>query len=145
MLHLATEAEKSFIFSKAYQSAKEATRLEDPLDINRVKGMLHAILQSGGNYWVHRNKEGNLVGWILAGESTDYLTGKQVGFMYEIYILPEFRRQGLGKWMTLECIKLLRKKGYDEVRVNVYHGNFSMELCKKLGFQELQRTMYLKI
>lgn len=145
MLHKATEAEKAFIFSKAYHSAQEATKLKGPLDINRVQGMLQAILQSGGNYLVYRNNEGAMVGWILAGEHTDYLTGKRVGFMYEIYVLPEFRRQGFGKIITQECIRALKKKGYDEVRVNVFHGNFSLDLCNSLGFKELQRTMYLKI
>ncbi|MDE5413354.1 GNAT family N-acetyltransferase [Alkalihalobacterium chitinilyticum] len=56
-----------------------------------------SVLSSGAYYVVLRNKNGSLKGWALIGENIDYMTEKRAGFIYELYLLPEFRGAGLGK------------------------------------------------
>ncbi|MEB1808562.1 MAG: GNAT family N-acetyltransferase [Bacillaceae bacterium] len=144
MLHKATAEEIEFILTKAADSANEAMQLNDPISQEQAKSLLLSILSSGAYYVVLRNEKGSLTAWALIGENIDYITEKRVGFIYELYLLPEYRGAGLGKKLIKETVKELKQQGYDEVRLNVYSKNFAKELYEKLGFNELQSIMYIK-
>jgi ribosomal protein S18 acetylase RimI-like enzyme len=81
----------------------------------------------------------------LLGENTDYFSGKKHGFIYDIFVLPQFRGKGISKEFIKEGICTLKKSGYEEVRLNVFATNYAKEIYKKLGFKDLNSIMTLSI
>ena len=145
MLQMATEKEKDFILSKAADSLNEGINKENAISQEKAEAIISPVLNSGANYVVLRNEEGSLTGWALLGENRDYISDKKVGFIFDLHVLPEHRGKGLSKILIKECIKELKSKGYNEVRLNVYASNFAKEIYLKLGFSELQTIMHLNI
>ncbi|OIJ15155.1 hypothetical protein BKP35_04705 [Anaerobacillus arseniciselenatis] len=145
MLQMVTEKEKEFILSKAADSLNEGMKNEIAISQEKAEAIISPVLSSGANYVVLRNEEGSLTGWALLGENHDYISDKKVGFIFDLHVLPEHRGKGLSKILIKECIKEIKNKGYNEVRLNVYASNFAKEIYLKLGFSELQSIMYLNI
>jgi len=67
----------------------------------------------------------------------------QVGFIYELFVLPDSRRRGIGKQLLKTAISHLKQKGYEEIRLSVFAGNPAIRIYEKLGFQ--QRTITLSL
>jgi len=144
-LTAATVKEQEFILSHAVQSAKEAMHQKDGVNEEKIKSFPYMILSVGGYYAVLRQDDDTLIGWVLLGEHVDFFTEKKVGFIYELYVLPTFRGQGLSKVLIEKSLKVLQQRGYTEVQLNVYKGNFAKEIYKKLGFSELQTLMGIQL
>ena len=73
------------------------------------------------------------------------LTGDKYGFIYELYVMPKFRKQGYGKQLITFAKQHFKQLGYDKVRLNVYVGNEAQQLYKSCGFEERNITMQLKL
>lgn len=143
MIMPATEEEKQFIISRAAVTAKESTGSAMDISQEKAEGLLEAALYSGASFYVTRGDVGQLTGWILLGKQMDFITGKPVGFMFELYVLPPYRKKGLGKLLIQEGVSILKARGYEEVRFNVYTANPAKEMYSRLGFKELQTIMYI--
>ena len=143
MIELATEKDKEFILTKAAESASEGA--QQALSAEKANKMFDSILNKGGFYLVYRNADSSIAGWILLGENTDYFSDKKFGFIYDIYVLPEYRGRGISKEFIKEGISILKKSGFDEVRLNVFATNHAKEIYKKLGFKDLNSIMALSI
>ncbi|UTR10414.1 GNAT family N-acetyltransferase [Evansella sp. LMS18] len=143
MIMPATEVEKQFIISRAAVTAKESMGSTVDISQEKAEGLLQAALYSGASLHVTRGPDGELAGWILLGKQMDFITGKQVGFMFELYVLPPYRKKGLGKLLIQEGVGILKSRGYEEVRFNVYTANPVKEMYSRLGFKELQTIMYI--
>ena len=87
----------------------------------------------------------NLMGWILIGTSKDQFTEKIYGFIYELFVLEEFRGNGIAKQLMETGIEHLKQGGYSEVRLSVYAGNQAIKLYEKLGFKNRTITMSMNI
>ena len=37
------------------------------------------------------------MGWILIGENTDYFSHEKLGFIYELYVFPEYQEERIVK------------------------------------------------
>ena len=107
--------------------------------------MFDSIVNRGGYYLIYRNADRSIAGWILLGENTDYFSDKKFGFIYDIYVLPEYRGRGISKMFIQEGISTLKTSGYEEVRLNVFATNYAKEIYKKLGFRDLNSIMTLAI
>ncbi|MEK0086261.1 GNAT family N-acetyltransferase, partial [Geminicoccaceae bacterium SYSU G07066] len=69
------------------------------------------------------------------GASQDLLTGKRYGFIYELFVLEEFRGKGMARKLIEAGIEHLKQDGYSEVRLRVYAGNQAMKLYETFGFK----------
>ena len=70
-------------------------------------------------------------------------TGRRVGAVHEIVVLPEFRGRGIGKALMGKVIDYFREKGLDRVELWVGDENSrAMEFYRKLGFKEEGRYNY---
>ncbi|PAV29193.1 GNAT family N-acetyltransferase [Virgibacillus profundi] len=99
---------------------------------------------SAGYYLVYIEK--NVIkGWIAVTSTIDYYTDDTVGIIPEIYVLPNYRRQGLAEILFKEALKLLKEEGYTKVQLNVFSGNHIKHLYQKLGFQEISTLMEIKL
>ena len=65
-------------------------------------------------------------------ENTDYFSREKLGFIYELYVFPEYRGRGLSRELMEAGIKELKEK-YLEIRLNVFAGNFAKRCTKSLG------------
>ncbi|PEC47685.1 hypothetical protein COJ46_04510 [Bacillus sp. AFS077874] len=86
-----------------------------------------------------------VMGWILIGTSKDQLTEKKYGFIYELFVLEQFRGNGISKPLIDSGIEHLKQDGYSEVRLSVYAGNQAIKLYEKTGFKNRTITMSMPI
>lgn len=92
-----------------------------------------------GSYYLIATEDDVLMGWILIGTSKDQFTDKKNGFIYELFILEEFRGNGISKRLMTTGIDHLKQAGYSEV------GNQAIKLYEKLGFGIRTVTMSLPL
>lgn len=50
------------------------------------------------------------MGWILLGESKDQFTDKLNGFIYELFVIEEFRGHGISKHLMKTAIDHLKQR-----------------------------------
>ncbi len=88
--------------------------------------------------------EGKKVGFV-AGDANWFSkrSGKRVGAVHEIVVLPDFRGMGIGKALMEKILDYFSKKGLDTAELWVGDGNFrAMEFYRKLSFKESGRYNY---
>ena len=142
MIEKANREETDEIIQYAAQSLFEGTRGNCQLSTEKAIEITMPIVERGAYYLVVK-EENNVMGWILIGENTDYFSLEKLGFIYELYVFPEYRGKGLSRKLMWAGIKELQKN-YSEIRLNVFAGNFAKEMYEEFGFVERQVIMTLK-
>lgn len=104
---------------------------------------LMAFLEDGGYYLVY-SENNVLKGWIGIAGTWSHYNGERVGMISEVYVIPEFRRDGIGRQLCLEGINRLQEQGLNKVQLNVFAGNKARQLYQQLGFQEVTTLMEKK-
>ncbi|ARP42716.1 putative N-acetyltransferase YdgE [Geobacillus thermodenitrificans] len=138
------DAEYKKILSLSPQALFEGTLGEVKLSDEKAKQLIEALLQKGSDYLI-ATEDDHLMGWILIGTKKDQLTETIYGFIYELFVLEEFRGNGISKRLLEAGIEHLKREGYSEVRLSVYAGNQAMKLYEKLGFKHRTITMSMNI
>lgn len=140
----ATPAETEYIVEHCAQSLHEGTRGLMPADRERAQEITKPLLERNGYYLVAA--EGDAVrAWVLVGTNRDFFTEQTCGFIYDVYTLPEGRRQGLAKRLMQLAVEQLREAGHSTVRLNVFAGNPARNLYEELGFTEWSSVLSLKL
>ncbi len=103
------------------------------------------MLLKKGSYYLIAIEDDKLMGWILLGASKDQFTDKMNGFIYELYVIEEFRGKGISKQLMRTAINHLRQAGYSEVRLSAYAKNQAIKLYEKMGFNIRTVTMSLPL
>ncbi|PEN44038.1 GNAT family N-acetyltransferase [Bacillus wiedmannii] len=142
MIEKANREETNEILQYAAQSLFEGTRGNCQLSTEKAIEITRPIVERGA-YYVVVKEENNVMEWILIGENTDYFSLEKLGFIYELYVFPEYRGKGLSRKLMWAGIKELQKN-YSEIRLNVFAGNFAKEMYEEFGFVERQVIMTLK-
>lgn len=109
----------------------------------KVKQLVEPLLGKGCYYLIATEEE-KLMGWILIGPSKDQFSDEIIGFIYELYVMQEFRGKGISKHLMKSAIEQLKSEGYPEIRLGVFAGNQAMKLYKQMGFSERNVTMSLR-
>ncbi|MBT2699073.1 GNAT family N-acetyltransferase [Bacillus sp. ISL-40] len=102
-------------------------------------------LLNKGSYYLIAAEGDKLMGWILLGESKDQFTDKLNGFIYELFVIEEFRGNGISKRLMKTAIDHLKQDGYSEVRLSAFVGNKAIKLYEKMGFNIRTVTMSLQL
>ncbi|HDR7517902.1 GNAT family N-acetyltransferase [Bacillus mobilis] len=142
MIEKANQEETDEIIQYAAQSLFEGTRGNCQLNTEKAIEITRPIVENGAYYLVVKEVN-KVMGWVLIGENTDYFSHEQIGFIYELYVLSEYRGKGLSRKLMEAGIKELQKS-YSEIRLNVFTGNFAKEMYEEFGFVERQVIMTLK-
>lgn len=141
----ATEAEQIEIFDYAGQNRQEATGI---IADNNREEMINAYENSinhGAYFLVARNAD-LLVGWVLIDKSTDWFTGKEIGWISDVYVKDAFRNKGYAKQLLQQSLLEFKSLGYSDVRLNVFSFNESaIRLYEKMGFQDVCKFMKIEI
>ncbi|MGV3466527.1 MAG: GNAT family N-acetyltransferase [Heyndrickxia sp.] len=141
----ATEAELIEIYDYAGINRQEATGI---IADNNQEEMIKAYENSihHGAYFLVAKKEGILIGWVLIDKSTDWFTGEEIGWISDVYVKTEFRKQGVAKQLLEQSLRQFKHLGYSDVRLNVFSFNKSaIGLYEKLGFQDVCKFMKIEI
>lgn len=110
----------------------------------KVQQLVDPLLEKGSYYLIAKEND-KLMGWILIGISKDQFTDKMYGFIYELFVLEEFRGNGIAKKLMKAGIDRLKQEGYSEVRLSVFVGNPAIKLYEKLGFSQRTVTMSMQL
>jgi ribosomal protein S18 acetylase RimI-like enzyme len=111
---------------------------------NKIKQLVEPLLKKGGYYLIATEND-QLMGWILIGTGKDEFTDKINGYIYELFVIEEFRGNGISKRLMRAGIDQLKNKGYSEVRLSAYAGNHAIKLYEKLGFKIRKVSMSLPL
>lgn len=132
------------IISLSPQAVFDGTLGEVRPTNQKIEQLIEQLLKKG-NYYLIAIENDKLMGWILIGTSKDQFTDKINGFIYELFVLEEFRGKGISKMLMRTGIDYLKQDGYSEVRLSAFAGNQAIKLYEKLGFNIRTITMSLSI
>lgn len=85
-----------------------------------------------------------LAGFVIFGPSgRSVFTQEQTGFIYDLYVMPNYRGRGIAQRLIANCYKLTKEMGFKTIALNVFARNKpARKLYEKLGFKEY--TMVLR-
>lgn len=106
--------------------------------------MVANVLSNGGYYLIAENEWG-VMGWVLLGIDQNYYQNETVGFIYELFVFPPYRKKGIGHQLMKQALSQLKALGLNIVQLNVFSGNHAKKMYEKLGFQEVTSLMEKKI
>ncbi|MGG0757027.1 N-acetyltransferase family protein [Brevibacillus laterosporus] len=141
-IKIATEEDLKFLYEKTPQALQEGTLGYIDVDFEKIEEPIHKLLEKGAWYLVGKQNE-QIVGWVLAGSIIEQFTDRELGYIFELYVMPEFRGKGYATPLMEAAIQRLKEQGYPEIRLNVYVANQAKELYEKLGFRERNVIMSL--
>lgn len=110
----------------------------------KIEQLVKPLLSKGCDYLIATEGD-KIMGWILFGESKDQFTDKLNGFIYELFVLKEFRGNGISKRLMKTAIDQLKQNGHTEVRLSAFVGNKAIKLYEKMGFNIRTVTMSLPL
>jgi ribosomal protein S18 acetylase RimI-like enzyme len=110
----------------------------------KIDQLVKPLLEKG-SYYLIATENDKLMGWILIGTSKDQFTDMMNGFIYELFVIEEFRGNGISKLLMIAGIDHLKQDGYSEIRLSAFAGNQAIKLYKKLGFNIRTITMSLRL
>ncbi|MFS0784593.1 N-acetyltransferase family protein [Bacillus sp. 1P06AnD] len=139
-----SDLELQRILSLSPQAVFDGTLGEVRPTNQKIEQLIEPLLRKG-NYYLIAIENDRLMGWILIGSSKDQFTDKINGFIYELFVLEEFRGKGISKMLMRTGIDYLKQDGYSEVRLSAFAGNQAIKLYEKLGFNLRTITMSLPI
>jgi len=71
---------------------------------------------------------------------------KKRGYLSNLYVVPEYRKQGVGRKLTAKAISWLKSVGADEATLEIYENNLAARmLYEKLGFTTYSVKMMKRI
>lgn len=91
--------------------------------------------------WIAEDAAGTFLGYLLLGES-GWLTPEPHGFIYDVWVAPEHRGQGIGKGLVSWATDWARKKGYHKIKLEVADSNArARHVYEELGFRPERHYM----
>lgn len=137
-----SELEKVILLSP--QALSDSTLGEVTPTNDKIKRLIEPLLEKGSYYLIAVDNE-KLMGWILVGVSKDQFTDKMNGFIYELFVLEEYRGNGISKQLMKTAFDHLRQDGHSEVRLSVFAGNPAVQLYEEMGFNMRTISMSLPL
>jgi ribosomal protein S18 acetylase RimI-like enzyme len=141
----ATPEETEYILQNNAQSLHEGTLGLMAADPERAEEITRPLVEQQNAYYLVAVEDDAVRAWVLVGTSRDFFSEQTRGFIYDVYTLPEGRRQGLAKRLMQLAIEQLREAGHSAVRLNVFAGNPARNLYEELGFTEWSSVLSLKL
>ncbi len=112
------------------------------------------VARAEGHYLVNVRHEGKIIGYVKVGFGRVYIQdyGRVVSFrpheafIYDTFVLPEYRRKKVASAAIAYCLKLLADKGYLKLYCHIPPWNVaSITAYRRAGFQQLRKIRYRRI
>jgi ribosomal protein S18 acetylase RimI-like enzyme len=140
IIRRANDYEINQIFQWSISLTEELSAGYMKSNLHMTYDMVSKVLSNGGYYLVAQNERG-VMGWILLGFDQNFYQNKPVGFIYELYVFPPYRKNGVGKVLMMEAMDQLKKAGMRSVQLNVFAGNAAKRMYEKIGFKDVTTLM----
>lgn len=89
--------------------------------------------------------DGVRVGFVLYGIETHRFLPRRIGFIYELYVLPEQRRKGIAKMCAQNVIREFRKCSLSKIQLEIVEGNPVAErLWSSVGFSKISEKFAIR-
>lgn len=145
----ATRADRNAIWAATLQTvwddlpADERERIERSGWEKELRRRLAPYVEGGRTEGhVAEDPSGALLGYILLGEHGAFLTSEAHGFVYDIWVSPERRGQGVGKALLAWAESWAKSRGYRKLKLEVAETNDrARHLYEELGFRSERRYM----
>ncbi|HUV60173.1 MAG TPA: GNAT family N-acetyltransferase [Desulfatiglandales bacterium] len=107
-----------------------------------------------GHHWASIRYNGNIIGYIKLGFNEVFITDykkiikfpKHVAYIYDTFVLDEFRNRKVASYFIRETCKFLKKKGFGKVICHIPDWNISsIKVYSKAGFKRIQAIRFLNI
>ncbi|WP_264308934.1 N-acetyltransferase [[Leptolyngbya] sp. PCC 7376] len=86
--------------------------------------------------WWARNQAGVAVGCLWLGTSIDQITGDRHSHIFLIYVLPDYRRQGIGSTLMQTAEEYAKARGDRQITLQVFTVNkIAQTLYENRDFQ----------
>jgi ribosomal protein S18 acetylase RimI-like enzyme len=86
--------------------------------------------------WIAENEHGAFLGYLLLGEGGGFLTSEPHGFIFDVWVAPAVRDQGVGKSLVAFAEDWARKKGYHKIKLECAESNArARHLYEDFGFR----------
>lgn len=132
------------VLSLSPQAVFDGTLGEVEPTKEKIDQLVKPLLEKGSYYLIAKEND-KLMGWILIGASKDQFTDRMNGFIYELFVIEEFRGNGISKMLMRAGIDHLKRDGYSEIRLSAFAGNQAIKLYEKLGFSIRTVSMSLQL
>ncbi|WP_273835158.1 GNAT family N-acetyltransferase [Guptibacillus sedimenti] len=136
------EVEIEKIIALSPQAIFEGTLGEAEPTIEKAKQLVESLMKKS-SYYLISTKNDVITGWILLGGSKDQFSDKKLGFIYELFVIEEYRGKGISKQLIKTGVEQLKQEGYSEIRLSVFDGNQAIKIYENLGFKN--RTISMSI
>ncbi|MDU9418518.1 GNAT family N-acetyltransferase [Staphylococcus lloydii] len=143
-ISLATKSDLNEIYKAQPKAFEASVTVPHRLTKEEIQNLSQMALEDGAHYYALK-EDNQLIGYTMLGVKEDNLTGDKYGFIYELYVMPTYRKLGYGKQLLAFTKQHFKQLGYDKIRLNVYVGNAAQQLYKSCGFEERNITMQLEL
>jgi len=125
------------LFIKCFQDSKDRDAAQIASNIEQTKKFIQQLRErEGPNHdpggWITASLNGEFVGFTIAiQQGTD-------GLIAEVGVAPQFRRSGIGTYLTLKGLERLEQRGFKQASLGVdVENTAAIALYEKLGFEKL--------
>lgn len=89
-------------------------------------------------------QDGERAGFILFGIEKHRFLPRKTGVIYELYVMPEFRRRGIARACAIQAIDELVSLGPSKIQLEVIEGNAgAVALWRALQFKKVSERFVL--
>jgi ribosomal protein S18 acetylase RimI-like enzyme len=113
-------------------------------DVQSGLNIFLPFLNSGGYYLIALENT-MIAGWVLIGPDFNPINIQKTASVISLYVLPPYRKLGLGKQLMLHALHEFKNQGFKKVQLNVYTGNPAKLLYEQLGFNDISNVMELDL
>lgn len=113
-------------------------------DVREALHLTHELLlaRPGNQVIVAENAEGDRVGLLWFGVNRNLITGEDEAWVYNVTVVPEHRRQGVGKKLIEHAEALARQSGFAILGLMVSsHNDAARTLYESLKFETANHLM----
>lgn len=91
--------------------------------------------------WIAEGLQGEFLGYLILGES-GFLTPETHGFIFDLWVAPDHRGKGIGKFLVEWASEWARKRGHKKIKLEVSETNErARRLYESIGFRAERRYM----
>jgi ribosomal protein S18 acetylase RimI-like enzyme len=92
--------------------------------------------------FVAEDENHRFLGYLFVGKGSNMLTGKDHGYIYDIFVKKEFRGKGIGKTLLNKAQSYCKQVGFSRILLMVsVENDVAAGLYKKMGFKT--ESMYM--
>jgi len=123
--------------------AEERARLDRAAWEKHFRKKLEPYVEGGRTEaWVAEDPAGTFLGYLLVGPGGGFLTPETHAFVYDVWVAPGRRREGIGVDLLRWADAWARERGYRKIKLEVAESNVvGRSLYEKLGFRAERHYM----